>query len=83
MDAVNDLVKVKLSQNQFDALVIFVFNIGRPQFMRSNLLKRLNEGDFKSVPSELRRWNKSSGKVLPGLINRRETEVKLFESKIN
>ncbi|NQZ90755.1 MAG: lysozyme [Moritella sp.] len=81
--AVNDLVKVSLNQNQFDALVIFIFNVGRGAFYKSTLLKKLNAGSYESVPSELRRWNRSGGKIMNGLISRREKEVVLFNKKVN
>ncbi|BAY85654.1 putative lysozyme [Calothrix parasitica NIES-267] len=75
---VNKLVKVPLNQNQFDALVSFVFNIGETQFASSTLLSKLNQRDYDSVPSELNRWVHGSGKKLPGLINRRRDEGNLF-----
>jgi lysozyme len=78
VDAVNRLVTVALTQNQFDALVSFTFNIGVGAFGFSTLLKRLNTGEYSSVPFEMRRWNKTGGKVSQGLINRREDEIKLW-----
>ncbi|MEL6462555.1 MAG: glycoside hydrolase family protein, partial [Cyanobacteria bacterium J06641_2] len=77
-NTVNKLVKVPLNQNQFDALVSFVFNIGETQFASSTLLTKLNQGDYNCVPSELNRWVHGSGKKLPGLINRRRDEGNLF-----
>src|SRR5687767_5253585 len=53
---VNDLVKVPLTQHQFDALVSWDFNTGALD--KSTLLKRLNDGDYALIPDELRRWNK-------------------------
>jgi lysozyme len=76
---VNKLVKVPLNQNQFDALVSFVFNIGETQFASSTLLAKLNNQDYQAVPSELNRWVHGSGKKLPGLINRRRNEGNLFQ----
>ena len=78
-NAVNKLVKVPLNQNQFDALVSFVFNIGETQFASSTLLAKLNNQDYKAVPSELNRWVHGDGKKLPGLINRRRDEGNLFQ----
>jgi lysozyme len=75
---VNNQVKVPLNQNQFDALVSFVFNVGSGNFGKSTLLKRLNAGRYDDVPHELKRWNKGGGEVLPGLTRRREAETKLF-----
>lgn len=77
--AVNSFVKVKLNQNQFDALVSFVFNVGVEAFRKSTLLKVLNKGDFKGVRAQLKRWVYDDGRVIPGLANRREREADLFE----
>lgn len=79
-EAVDELVEVDLTQNQFDALVIFCFNVGIRAFSKSTLLKLLNQGDYKSVPGQLLRWNKSNGKVIAGLINRRDAEIKLWNA---
>lgn len=75
------LIKVKLSDNQFGALVSFAYNIGIDAFAKSTLLRLLNAGDYKSVPTQLRRWNKNDGEVMQGLINRREAEVVLWNGK--
>jgi lysozyme len=77
-DAVNDLVKVVLTQNQFDTLVSFVFNIGKTQFSKSTLLKKLNRGQYDEVPSELAKWKYDNGKVITGLVNRRAAEGGLW-----
>jgi lysozyme len=81
-EAVNRLVKVPLTQNQFDALVSFVFNVGEGNFARSTLLRKLNTGDYDSGPSELNRWNKArvNGTLtaLKGLTRRRAAEGALF-----
>ncbi|MCF6356126.1 MAG: lysozyme [Candidatus Polarisedimenticolaceae bacterium] len=78
--AVSESVKTPLNQNQFDALVSFSFNVGVWNFKSSTLLKKLNEGDYVEVPNQLRRWNKAGGKVVQGLVNRREKEINLWES---
>ncbi len=78
---INDLVTCKLSQNQFDALVSWVYNLGPANLKASTLLKRLNAEDYADVPSQIKRWNKAGGKVLEGLIRRREAEALLFEAK--
>lgn len=75
---VNDLVKVPLSQEQFDALVSFDFNTGK--LHASTLLKRLNQGEYAAVPSELKRWSKAGGKTLAGLVRRREAEASLWST---
>ncbi len=77
--AVNSGVEAALTQNQFDALVSFVFNVGRTAFYNSTLRKVLNAGKYKEVPNQLRRWNRAGGVVIVGLSNRRENEIKLFE----
>jgi len=81
---INSCVKVKLNQNEFDALVSFVFNVGSGAFYESTLLKLLNAGsDRKVVASEFGRWVKAgSDKPIPGLVRRREYEKKLFLEKI-
>lgn len=81
VQAVNKLVTVDLTQNQFDALVIFTFNVGTAAFAHSSLLKYINKQEFSKVPSAFRMWNKSGGKVIPGLTNRREKEITLFQTK--
>jgi GH24 family phage-related lysozyme (muramidase) len=73
--AVSSLVKVPLNQGQFDALVSFVFNLGEGALRESTLLRKLNAGDYSAVPSELARWNKAGGRVLPGLVRRRQAEA--------
>lgn len=75
-------VKVELSQNQFDALVIFIYNIGGPSFKKSSLLKKINANPLdESIASEFLKWNKAGGKVVKGLIKRREMEVSIYFSK--
>lgn len=75
---VNALLKVGVTENQFGALVSFAYNIGLDAFENSTLLRLLNAGDYKSVPAQMRRWNKNDGKVMQGLINRREAEIILW-----
>ena len=76
--AVKDLVTVPLTQNQYDALVSLVFNIGRPAFARSALLKKLNEEDYAGAAQEFPRWVYAKGQKLPGLVTRRNSEMELF-----
>lgn len=78
--AINQMVKVKLTQNMFDALVSFVYNVGSTNFRKSDLLQFLNAGDYKKAANEFTKWNKSKGQVLQGLVNRRKEEKTLFES---
>lgn len=76
--AVKDLVKVKLNQHQFDALVSFAFNCGAGNLKSSTLLKMVNKGNFTAAGDEFLKWNKGGGKVLAGLTRRRKEERKLF-----
>lgn len=78
-DAVNEQ-RLNLTQNQFDALVSFVFNVGATAFAHSTLLKKLKSCDFEDAADEFLRWNKAGGKVLRGLTARREAERELFLS---
>ena len=75
---VNTLVSVPLNQNQFDALVSWVYNLGGGNLKASTLLKVLNSGDYEGVPAQIMRWNKAGGKVLEGLTRRRQAEADLF-----
>jgi len=70
---------VELKQNQFDALVSFVYNIGPNAFAASTLLKKakVNPND-KSIEIEFNKWVNGGGKKLPGLITRRKAESKLY-----
>lgn len=78
---VNDSVKVDLTQNQFDALVSLTYNIGSTAFKNSTLLKKLNAKDFTSAADQFLVWNKGGGKVMKGLVRRREAERALFTKK--
>ena len=78
---VNEYVTVALSQNQFDALVSWVYNLGPANLKASTMLKVLNSGKYEDVPAQIKRWNKAGGKVLEGLIRRREAEACLFQGK--
>lgn len=76
--AVNEAVKVRLSQNEFDALVSLAFNIGNGAFAKSTLVKKLNAGDKAEAADQFLVWNKAAGKVMKGLITRREAERAQF-----
>ena len=79
---VNDAVKVSLNQNQFDALVSFVFNVGDGAFRSSTLLRLLNQGQYDQVPAQLRRWNMDNGHVVQGLVNRHNKEIALWNTPV-
>lgn len=75
---VNSL-KLDLTQNQFDALVDFAFNLGTPALAGSTLLKKIRSNSpLKEIQAEFRRWNKSKGRVLQGLVRRREWEAQMY-----
>ena len=75
VNAVNRYVLVELSQNQFDALVSFIYNVGSSAFKKSTLLRVLNQGQYNLVPIEMRRWVYDDGVKLAGLVARRAEEV--------
>lgn len=75
---VKRLVRVALNQEEYDALVDLVFNIGSGNFNSSTLLRKLNAGDTEGAIAEFARWNKAGGVVLAGLVKRREAERVLF-----
>lgn len=77
---VEKLLKVNVNQNQFDALVDFSYNLGIGNFQKSTLLKLINNKDFIGASKQFKKWNKSNGKVLNGLTNRRKEEEELFLS---
>ena len=76
--AVESLVKVELNDNQFAALVSFVYNIPLVSFKKSKLLKKLNAGNYDAVPTKLMKWTKAGGKKIQGLVNRRQAEGYLW-----
>jgi lysozyme len=82
---VNKWVKVVINQNQFDALVSFVYNVGPANFRTSTLLRLLNLTHYQGAADQFPRWNKGrvNGElvVLNGLTTRREEERKLFLEK--
>lgn len=77
-EAVHRLVSVDLTQNQFDALVSFTFNLGPGALAKSTLLKKLNQGDYAAAAREFNRWIYAAGKPLKGLVKRRQAETDLF-----
>ena len=78
---IKELVKVPLKQNQFDALVAWTYNLGPTNLNNSTMLKKINEKDWEEVPNQIKRWNKAGGKVLEGLVRRREAEALLFQGE--
>lgn len=76
---VASLVKVPLTQAQFDTLVSFEFNTGA--LASSTLLRRLNEGQYASVPQQLGRWIYDDGVRSQGLYNRRQKEIRMWKGE--
>lgn len=77
---VQNMVTAPLTQNEFDALVCFVYNVGIGNFAKSTMLKKLNAGDYAGAAAEFPKWDKAAGKVMPGLLARREAEEGLFDA---
>lgn len=71
-------IKVKVTQNQFDALASFVYNVGETAFSKSTMLSLLNNGNVKGAASQFDRWVFDNGKRIEGLANRRSAEKALF-----
>ncbi len=78
--AVKHLVKVSLTQNQYDALILFTFNVGSAALGKSTLLIKLNAKEYSEVPKEMKRWIYAKDKMSKGLIARREYEAELFST---
>lgn len=68
------------TQGQFDALVDFVFNVGPSQFLSSHLYAYHKEGSYKSAAAEFEKWRYDNGKVINGLVIRRQKERELYEA---
>lgn len=75
---VSRLVKAPLTQNQFDALVSFEFNVGYGNFASSTMLKLLNQKKYREAAAQFDRWVYANRKVLAGLVKRRAAEKTLF-----
>jgi GH24 family phage-related lysozyme (muramidase) len=75
---ISKMVTVHLTQNQFDALVDFTYNLGIGAFGNSTLLKKLNAGDYEGAANEFLRWDHDNGKKVAGLTRRRIAERALF-----
>jgi lysozyme len=81
--SVNNLVKVPLNQNQFNALVSLVFNIGSGNFAKSSILRELNRGNYRQAASDFALYNRADHKINIGLIKRRDIEASIFTQSIN
>ena len=86
IDAVRQNIKVVLQQQQFDALVMLVFNIGAGNFSTSSVVKLINDPSakthYENLEAAWKAWNKSQGKVMKGLENRRASEWSVYSKGI-
>jgi lysozyme len=80
-DAVNNNVKVPLTQGQFDSLVSWTFNLGGGALRSSTMLKLLNQKKYQEAADQMLLWSKAGGRVLPGLVKRRAAERAMFLSE--
>jgi len=78
--ALNSLVRVPLTQSEYDALADLVYNIGAGAFTNSTLLKKLNAGDYQGARAEFPRWIYSQGKILGALVERRNNDAQMFST---
>ena len=78
---ITDKVVPMLQQHEFDALVCWVYNLGPTNLSSSTMLKKLNAGEFKEVPFQMKRWDKAGGQPLLGLTRRRNADALLFKGE--
>jgi lysozyme len=76
--AVKRLIQIELNENELSALCSFVYNLGSGRLQSSTLRAKLNRGDYEGAALEFPKWRRAGGKILRGLVLRREMEVKLF-----
>jgi len=77
-EAVEKAISVKVTENQFSAMVSLCYNIGPGAFAKSSVVRHHNEGHHEQAAAAFLMWNKAGGKELPGLTRRREAEKKLY-----
>lgn len=86
VEGVNAKVTTAISQNQFDALVILTFNIGLGNFGSSSVLKLVNnpstQTSYPNLEAAWKAWDKSQGKLMQGLVNRRNAEWNIYSKNI-
>lgn len=80
VSCVNRAVTANITQNQFDALVDFVFNLGCGALLSSTLLRYINAGEFDLAAPQFLLWDHAGGVVVQGLLTRRQAEMTLFQS---
>ena len=76
--AIRRLIKYVLNENQFSSLVSFCYNVGSGNLQKSSLRMKLNRGDVEGASAEFPKWRRSAGKILSGLVRRRQAERNLF-----
>ena len=79
-EQVNKSILLPMTQNQFDAMVLLCYNIGKSGFARSSVVRNFNLGNIQKAADSFLLWNKAGGRVVQGLVNRREKERSLFLS---
>ena len=79
-EQVNKSILLPMTQNQFDALVLLCYNIGKSGFAGSSVVKNFNAGNLQKAADSFLLWNKAGGRVVQGLVNRRNKERSLFLS---
>ena len=77
---VNKSILLPMTQNQFDAMVLLCYNIGESGFARSSVVRNFNAGNLQKAADSFLLWNKAGGRVVQGLVNRRNKERSLFLS---
>ncbi len=77
--AVLRLIKVPLTNGQFDALISFTYNLGAGALQSSTLRRKINREEYSEVPEQFMRWVWAKGRKLKGLVRRREAETRLYE----
>lgn len=76
---VDDAIRVTLAQHEMDAVTSLAYNVGVDAVRKSTLLRRMNGGDFGAASDEFSRWVRAGGRILTGLVKRREAERLMFE----
>ena len=79
--AIKQCVRVPLHQYEYDAYVSVAYNIGAGAFCNSTLVRKLNAGDYAGACAQISVWNKAGGRVVQGLVNRREKERAQCENR--
>ena len=80
-EQVNKSILLPMTQNQFDAMVLLCYNIGKSGFARSSVVRNFNLGNIQKAADSFLLWNKAGGRVVQGLVNRRKKERELFLTK--